>query len=141
MSSEDFSVVRLQDLPKQVQLPWDYPLVQAPNFPDAEVRLSPQQAPLDDLEIKNKIQNKNIWFLDPVALNMRFLANNPLPETNERWTMKEAELLKMKSINTTRRLWMNETPGEGASETEYTQESRSARETLMGYVTPSTSKR
>ena len=140
-SGEDFSVVRLQDLPKQVQLPWDYPLVQAPNFSDAEVRFSPQQAPIDDLETKNKIQNKNIWFLDPVALNMRFLANNPLPETNERWTMKESELLKMKSFNTTRRLWMNETPGEGASGTEYTQESRSARDTLMGYVTSSTSKR
>ena len=63
-SGEDFSVVRLQDLPKQVQLPWDYPLVQAPNFSDAEVRFSPQQAPIDDLETKNKIQNKNIWFLN-----------------------------------------------------------------------------
>ena len=82
--SEDFSVVRLQDLPKQVQLPWDYPLVQAPNFPDAEVRVSPQQASVADIEAKNKIQNKNIWFLDPVALNMRFLANNPLPDTDER---------------------------------------------------------
>ena len=139
--SEDFSVVRLQDLPKQVQLPWDYPLVQAPNFPDAEVRVSPQQASVADIEAKNKIQNKNIWFLDPVALNMRFLANNPLPDTDERWNLPETELLKMKSMNTIRRLQMNETSGEGAGEVEFNQETLSARDTLMGYVTPGASKR
>jgi len=101
----------------------------------------PCQLTVADIEAKNKIQNKNIWFLDPVALNMRFLANNPLPDTDERWNLPETELLKMKSMNTIRRLQMNETSGEGAGEVEFNQETLSARDTLMGYVTPGASKR
>lgn len=72
---------------------------------------------------------------------MRFLANNPLPDTDERWNLPETELLKMKSMNTIRRLQMNETSGEGAGEVEFNQETLSARDTLMGYVTPGASKR
>jgi hypothetical protein len=47
----------------------------------------------------------------------------------------------MKSMNTIRRLQMNETSGEGAGEVEFNQETLSARDTLMGYVTPGASKR
>lgn len=93
---DDFGVVVLQDLPKEIHLPWDYPLVHAPNVPDigeaVDAGGDPEAEDVEDLPTyvlseedkpviaaKNEVQNKNVWFLDPIALGFGFFANDPAP--------------------------------------------------------------
>jgi hypothetical protein len=97
---DDFGVVVLQDLPKEIHLPWDYPLVHAPNRPDigaavyagggsggdpeagdfvALPRYVLREEDKPVIAAKNEVQNKNVWFLDPIALGFGFFANDPAP--------------------------------------------------------------
>ena len=108
----DFGVVKLQDLPKEVHLPWDYPLVHAPNVPDITPGIQEEDETV--VNTKNAIQNKNVWFLDPIAVNMRFFANDPAPATDPRWTSEAitpgeptpGDVPELRAVNTTRRWWL-----------------------------------
>jgi hypothetical protein len=107
----DFGVVKVQNLPKEVHFPWDYPRVPAPNVPD----ITPGIQEEDEVVVntKNAVQNKNVWFLDPIAVNMRFLANDPAPATDPRWTSEAitpgdptpGDIPEFRAPNTTRRWW------------------------------------
>jgi hypothetical protein len=121
----DFSIVKLQDLPQEVSFPWDYPVVHAPNVP--EISAGIQEANETDVARRNDVQNKNVWFLDPIALNTRFLANDPLPATHDRWV--DSDILELRAPNTTRRWWLGD---DLATEEGVNFPTRSARETLMG---------
>lgn len=107
----DVGAVTLQDLPKEVHFPWDYPLVRAPNVPDIRPGIEEEERTV--VETKNAVQNKNVWFLDPIAVNMRFLANDPAPATDSRWTAgpiikgepTPADIPEFRAPNTTRRWW------------------------------------
>jgi threonine/homoserine/homoserine lactone efflux protein len=99
---EDFASVKMQPLPQEVHFPWDYPAIEEPNVPDID-----DEADASDVARRNEVQNKNVWFLDPIALNTRFLANNPSPVTQGRWTRKTpADVPDIKAANTIRRWWL-----------------------------------
>lgn len=110
----DFSVVKLQSLPEEVHFPWDYPLVHAPNVPDIKPGIQEEQEAI--VNTKNAVQNKNAWFLDPIAVNMRFLANDPAPATDPRWTSEAitpgestpGDIPELRAVNTTRRWWLGD---------------------------------
>ena len=121
----DFSIVKLQNLPQEVSFPWDYPVVHAPNVP--EISAGIQEANETDVARRNDVQNKNVWFLDPIALNTRFLANDPLPATHDRWV--GSDMLELRAPNTTRRWWLGD---DLATEEDVNFPIPSARETLMG---------
>lgn len=112
---EDFGVVKLQDLPKEVHFPWDYPLVHAPNVRDIAPGIQEEDETL--VNKKNTVQNKNVWFLDPIAVNMRFLANDPAPATDPRWTSgaivkgepTPGDVPHLRATDTTRRWWLGTT--------------------------------
>jgi len=123
----DFSIVKLQDLPQEVSFPWDYPVVHAPNVP--EIIAGIQEADEADVALRNEVQNKNIWFLDPIALNTRFLANDPLPSTDDRWTAVSADLMEVRAPNTTRRWWLGQ---DLVTEADAKSQVLTPRETLMG---------
>ena len=110
----DFSIVKLQDLPQEVNFPWDYPVVHAPNVPDIVTGI--QEADEADVMRRNDVQNKNIWFLDPIALNTRFLANEPSPT------------MEFRNPNTTRRWWLGDLTTEADAEPLVL----TLRETLLG---------
>jgi hypothetical protein len=107
----DFGAVKLQDLPQEVHFPWDYPRVPAPNVRD----IAPGIQEEDEMVVntKNAVQNKNVWFLDPIAVNMRFLANDPAPASDPRWTSEPitpgdptpGDIPEFRAPNTTRRWW------------------------------------
>ena len=121
----DFSIVKLQNLPQEVSFPWDYPVVHAPNVP--EISAGIQEANETDVARRNDVQNKNVWVLDPIALNTRFLANDPLPATHDRWV--GSDMLELRAPNTTRRWWLGD---DLATEEDVNFPIPSARETLMG---------
>lgn len=123
----DFSIVKLQDLPQEVSFPWDYPVVHAPNVPKIVAGI--QEADEADVALRNEVQNKNIWFLDPIALNTRFLANDPLPSTDDRWTAVSADLMEVRAPNTTRRWWLGQ---DLVTEADAKSQVLTPRETLMG---------
>jgi hypothetical protein len=123
---EDFASVKMQTLPQEVHFPWDYPAIKQPNVPsiwnesfvmfkDEAVEKDPMlkhraltfQHQKRVLARHNEVQNKNVWFLDPIALNTRFLANNPSPfpfRKMDRWTHKSrADDPDIKAANTLHR--------------------------------------
>lgn len=145
-SQADFGVVKLQDLPKEVHLPWDYPLVHAPNVPDITLGIQEEEETV--VNAKNAVQNKNVWFLDPVAMNARFFANDPAPATDPRWTSEAitpgeptpGDIPELRAVNTTRRWWLGNDMavelGEGTQTVTQT-----PREIISAKVTPGGSKR
>lgn len=107
----DFGAVKLQDLPKEVHFPWDYPRIAAPNVRDITPGIQEEDEAM--VNTRNAVQNKNVWFLDPIAINMRFLANDPAPATDPRWTSEAitpgdptpGDVPEFRAPNTTRRWW------------------------------------
>jgi hypothetical protein len=75
-----------------------------------------QEADEADVMRRNDVQNKNIWFLDPIALNTRFLANEPSPT------------MEFRNPNTTRRWWLGDLTTEADAEPLVL----TLRETLLG---------
>jgi hypothetical protein len=122
----DFSIVKIQTVPKEVHFPWDYPVVHAPNVP--EIPTGIQEADETAVDRRNDVQNNNVWFLDPIALNTRFLENDPLPLTDDRWV--DSDTLELRAPNTTLRWWLGE---DHASEENATSPFVfTPRETIMG---------
>lgn len=135
----DLGMVRLQDLPQEVHFPWDYPLVHAPNVPDILPGIQEEE---DEtvVETRNTVQNKNAWFLDPIALNGRFVANDPAwthHETVE--ANKAADLPFLRAPNTTRRWWLGD--DFTSEEDMLTDSQQSAREIIVAKVVPGGPKR
>lgn len=89
-------------------------MVHAPNVPDIVTGI--QEADEADVMRRNDVQNKNIWFLDPIALNTRFLANEPSPT------------MEFRNPNTTRRWWLGDLTTEADAEPLVL----TLRETLLG---------
>ena len=52
----DFSIVRLQDLPQEVNFPWDFPVVHAPNV--SQVEPSIEDSDEQVIAQRNEVQNK-----------------------------------------------------------------------------------
>jgi hypothetical protein len=132
----DFSIVRLQDLPQEVNFPWDFPVVHAPNV--SQVEPSIEDSDEQVIAQRNEVQNKNVWFLDPIALNTRFLANDPLPETDERWTDLPADIAELRVPNAARRFWLG---SDFVTEADMEMPKQTARETIMSKVFPGGHKR
>ena len=130
------NILFVQDLPQEVSFPWDYPVVHAPNVP--EISAGIQEANETDVARRNDVQNKNVWFLDPIALNTRFLANDPLPETDERWTDLPADIAELRVPNAARRFWLG---SDFVTEADMEMPKQTARETIMSKVFPGGNKR
>ncbi len=129
---EDFSIVTLQALPKEIHLPWDFPRLPAPNVPDIEREI--QGAPKKAVDRKNDVQNNNAWFLDPVALNQRFLANDPYPDDHPLWGgNRPADTVQLRVPNMTRRWWLGE---DGVSESDMDMPYQTTRDILVAKVKP-----
>jgi len=131
----DFSIATLQDLPKEVNFPWDFPVVHAPNVPEIATGIQEEEPGL--VTRRNEVQNNNVWFLDPIALNTRFLANDPLPASDPRWSGPDSETFELRAPNTIRRWWLGE---DLVSEADVEMPVQTARETIMAKVIPGSKK-
>ena len=131
----DFSIATLQDLPKEVNFPWDFPVVHAPNVPEIATGIQEEEPSL--VAQRNEVQNNNVWFLDPIALNTRFLANDPLPASDPRWSGPDSETFSLRAPNTIRRWWLGE---DLVSESDVEMPVQTARETIMAKVIPGAKK-
>jgi hypothetical protein len=143
--------IKLQDLPKEVYFPWDYPLIHAPNVQDL-TQLGTLAEKETVVNTKNVVQNKNVWFLDPIALNMRFLSNDPAPATDPGWTSgilikkhvlqkgktTPADTVDLRAANVTRRWWLGD---ELATAADAETSSQPPHVVITGKVSPSGSKR
>lgn len=108
---EDMSIIKLQSLPQEIHFPWDYPALPPANI----VRTRPVSKLDGSLLIReNDVHNQSVEFLDPIALNTRFLANDPLPVTDARWSKSKEvtgygppkDTMRSKAINGVRRWWL-----------------------------------
>ena len=83
---------------------------------------------------KNDVQNNNAWFLDPVALNQRFLANDPYPDDHPLWGgNRPADTVQLRVPNMTRRWWLGE---DGVSESDMDMPYQTTRDILVAKVKP-----
>ena len=119
-----------------MNFPWDFPVVHAPNV--SQVEPSIEDSDEQVIAQRNEVQNKNVWFLDPIALNTRFLANDPLPETDERWTDLPADIAELRVPNAARRFWLG---SDFVTEADMEMPKQTARETIMSKVFPGGNKR
>lgn len=130
----DFGGVKLQDLPKEVHFPWDYPRLPAPNVRDISPFIQEEDERV--VHARNAVQNKNVWFLDPIALNTRFLANDPAPATDSRWTPglnTTADIPELSAPNVTRRWWLGT---DDTSEADTDMPEQTPREVITAKVRP-----
>jgi threonine/homoserine/homoserine lactone efflux protein len=105
-SFEDFSAVQMRSLPQEIHFPWDYPALESPNVPEVN-----NDSEDSDVARRSEMQNKNVWFLDPIALNTRFLANNPFVLKDDGRIRPHHDLVEIKASNTTRRWWLGKDNG------------------------------
>jgi hypothetical protein len=100
---EDFGAAQMRDLPQEIHFPWDYPALEPPNTVEVD-----SDSPKDEVLSRTRMQDKNVWFLDPIALNTRFLANNPLA-LKDAWKGTNQPICEKPEImatNTTFRWWV-----------------------------------
>jgi threonine/homoserine/homoserine lactone efflux protein len=98
---EDFGAAQTRDLPQEIHFPWDYPALEPPNTVEVD-----SHSPKDEVITRTKMQDKNVRFLDPIALNTRFLANNPFALKDDGRTRPICDTPKIMASNTTFRWWV-----------------------------------
>lgn len=114
---DNLTLIQLQNLPQEVHFPWDYPALPPANCIRHVSQVCPpsksksKKAGVAAMERENAVHNQSIEFLDPIALNTRFLANNPLPITDALWSNSKKAFglpehtMEPKSTDIVRQLW------------------------------------